>query len=388
MNVLYIGSFPPDFLIKRSGGRVDSLYRDYQAIINGLRLQEGTNLEVITSPDIASWPRGPLFVKHENSCSERLTMVSSLNITLLKQFWTIVSMAREAGKIIRKSDEKVVVVIPYIVFRHVVTLRLLHALFPKKVVQAVIVPDIFFPTKWHWKIINRFTEKMASNFDAFVLYTQKMAQHLGVRKGYYEVIEGFREVPERTPSPCKEFKIVYAGSLNIRYGVARLIQAMSLIDDKEVKLHLYGAGTAESLIEEACQKDDRIEFHGKVPNAEAVDAIYSASVLINPRNATDGDFTEYSFPSKDIEYMATGLPSLLCKLPGMPCEYYGHFIDIGEGSPAEIADAILKVKSMTQEERDAFGEKSRQFIIERMDCKQQGFRIVTLFNNVINKKIC
>ena len=378
MKIVYIGSFPPDFMVERSGGKIDSLYRAHNPLIRGLREHPDVVLNVITSPDVASWPRGPFFIRREYNRAKEVTLVSSLNISFLKQVWTIASMVREANKIIRQSKETVVVMIPYMVFRHVFTLRLLKFFHPKVVFQASVIPDVFFPDGWLAKMVNRWTERMASKFDAFVLYTEKMAEHLHVKKGKYEVIEGFRELLDRKPNKGENFIVVYAGSLNMNYGIGRLVDAMSLIEDEDVQLHLYGAGSGEQYIKDASQKDNRIVFHGKVPNAVATDAIFSATVLINPRNANDGTFTEYSFPSKDIEYMATGLPTLLCQLPGMPKEYNGHFIDIGDGQPKEIADALIKVKKMSEAERRELGKESREFIAERMDYRKQTNRIISL----------
>lgn len=378
MKIVYVGSFPPDFMVERSGGKIDSLYRAHNPLIRGFREHPDVTLNVITSPDVASWPRGPFFIRKENNTTEEVTLVSSLNISFLKQVWTIVTMAHEANKIIRQSKEPVVVMIPYMVFRHVCTLRLLKLLHPKVVFQACVIPDVFFPDGWLAKRVNYWTERMASKFDAFVLYTEKMAEHLHVKKGKYEVIEGFRELLDRKPNIVDEFRVVYAGSLNMNYGIGRLVDAMKLIGDEDVQLHLYGAGTGEQYIKDACQKDNRIFYHGKVPNAVATDAIYSATVLVNPRNAKDGTFTEYSFPSKDIEYMATGIPTLLCRLPGMPKEYNGHFIDIGDAQPKEIANAIIKVKKMSEAERRELGKESREFIAERMDYRKQTNRIISL----------
>lgn len=388
MNILYIGAFPPAFLVNRSGGKIDSLYRASEAIISGLRSQEGVKVSVITSPDIASWPRGPLYVHREEDEAENLTLVSSLNISLVKQLWTIWSLIKESRKIIKKTDGKIVVVIPYVVFRHVLTLRILKLLYPTKVIQACVVPDVFFPNNWLLKRVNSMTEKMAAKFDAFILYTKKMAEHFHIKEGHYEVIEGFREVPDRRLEKSNDFKVVYAGSLNLNYGVGRLVESFSLLKDADIQLHLYGAGTAEELIKERSAKDRRIVFHGRVSNAEATDAVYGASVLINPRNYYDGEYTEYSFPSKDIEYMATGIPVLLCVLPGMPKEYQGRFVDMGDGSPEQIAAAIQKVKVMSFPERERIGREAKDFITERMDCHKQGQRITNLFNRVINNSIC
>ena len=148
MNILYLGAFPPFFLVKRSAGKIDSFYRDSRSLIKGIDGLPDVELKVVTSPDVVSFPKGPFFIKREYDKEENLTLVSSLNISLVKQPWTIVSMAREAGRCIRHCEGKVVVVISYMVFRHVFTLRLLKRLYPKKVVQACVVPDIFFPNKW------------------------------------------------------------------------------------------------------------------------------------------------------------------------------------------------------------------------------------------------
>lgn len=386
MNIIYIGCFPPSFLVRRTNGRIDSLYRDAEPLIKGLSNHTEVELSVITSPDVASWPKGPLFIHRELNSDEKVTLVSSLNISVIKQPWTIISMAVEVGRLLRKCQNKVAVIIPYIVFRHVVTLRLLHLLFPKKVVQICVVPDVFFPKKRMKRMINKLTEKMASKFDGCLLYTEKMAEHLHVKKGNYVVIEGYREVPNRKPEKTGDFRVVYAGSLNLNYGLGRLVEAMGLINDPEIQLHLYGGGSAEGYVKDKVLQDNRIVYHGRVSNAEATDAIYRASVLVNPRNANDGEYTEYSFPSKDIEYMSTGVPTLLCKLPGMPPEYYGHFIDIEDGAPSQIADAIMRVKNMTQEEREEMGQDSRNFIIERMDCDKQAERIVGLIDSIMVMK--
>lgn len=385
LNVLFLGAFPPQFLINRSNGRIDSRYRASEALIKGLRNHEDVYLKVITSPDIVSYPKGPFYIKKEYNANEDLTLVSSLNIQFLKQIWTILSMISEARKYIKQCNGKVAVIIPYLVFRHVLTLRLLHFFYPQKVVQISVVPDIFFPQKTLHRYVNRRTEKMASKFDFFVFYTQKMAEYLSIPKERFVVIEGFRDIPNREPQSVNDvFKVVYAGLLQVNYGITRLIEAMEFIREPDVQLHLYGDGNAKVFIEQAAKCDSRIIFHGSVSNEESIEAIYSASALINPRNSNDGEYVEYSFPSKDIQYMATGIPTLLCKLPSMPEEYYGYFIDMGDASPEQIALSIMRVKKMKCEQRKAFGERSRIFISDRMDYNRQASKIISHIESLVS----
>ena len=188
MNILYIGAFPPSFLIKRSRGKIDSLYRASESIISGLSNLSDVNLKVITSPDIVSWPKGPLFIHKEKSEEENLTMASSLNISFLKQIWTIVSMIKIAHSFIRKNEGQTVVMISYMVFRHVITLRLLHFMHPHKVIQACVVPDIFFPKKWLACKVNSLTELMASKFDE-LFKTTWIASHPTPLKNSYNVLK-------------------------------------------------------------------------------------------------------------------------------------------------------------------------------------------------------
>ena len=56
---------------------------------------------------------------------------------------------------------------------------------------------------------------------------------------------------------------------------------------------------------------------GCVTNDEIVRLQCEATLLVNPR-PSDKEFCKYSFPSKTIEYMASGTPVLMTKLPGVP----------------------------------------------------------------------
>ena len=107
--------------------------------------------------------------------------------------------------------------------------------------------------------------------------------------------------------------------------------------------------------------------------------MYNSSVLINPRNSTDGEFVEYSFPSKNLEYLVTGIPTILCKLPGMPIEYFDYFIDAGNGTSKEIADAIHVVINMSDEQKTIFGEKAQTFIVDRMNPINQAKKMLEMF---------
>lgn len=384
IKIVYLGAFPTTQLIDKSDGKIDSLYRTSQTLINALRKLPNVNLTVITSPDIKSFPHNKFFYKKMYDDIDDVSMVSSLNVPIIKQLWTICSMTKECIKHIRKNDEQTIMIIPYIVFRHVATLRIIKFLCGKKVKGCVIVPDIFFPNGKISKLVNKLTERMCVGNDFFILYTKYMANYLKIESKPYLVIEGYKEIrPQRINCVDDKFIITYTGSLMKKYGILRLVDAMKYINNMDVELRIYGDGDAFDYVTEAAKQDTRIKFFGLISKEKATNILFESSVLVNPRSSSDGDYVLYSFPSKDIDYLGTGIPSILCKLPGMPESYYDFFIDAGNGTSVELAECIMKVYKMPINERLEFGKKALDFITKRMDPVNQANRIVKMIMNSI-----
>ena len=386
MNILYLGSFPTSELIAKSNGKIDSFYRDDQAIIKGLRSIDENTIRVITIPDIGSYPANKIWIDGHYDAKDGAYSLPLLNIPLLKQIWTILYLFIAAFQYIRKCKEPIAVFVPYIVFHHVIPAQLLKLCFKKRVKTVLVAPDIFFPTGIINKFLKKHTEKIAKQSDMFILYTAAMADYLEIGNKPFVVIEGFKEfLPHKAKSVEGKFVIFYAGSLNVEYGLYRLVDAMEYIKSENIQLRLYGDGNAVSYIKRKASHDNRIKYEGRVSKKVATEEMYHADVLVNPRNAEDGEYVAFSFPSKDIDYLGTGIPSVLCKLPGMPREYYSYFIDAGSGSPREIAEAVNRVYEMKQTDRNAIGMKAKDFIEMRMDVRNQGLRICEMINNYAKK---
>jgi len=388
VNLLFIGAFCPQKLFSKIGSSANNLYRVSEFLIKGFKENGNINLSIITSPDIVSYPQGPIYIKSQYDKQEQIQIVSSLNISLVKQLWTILSMFHNANKLIQKKEGNTKIIIPYMVFRHVVVTRLLKIRFGNRVNICTIVPDIFFPARkrslLYWA--NKWTEKMAQKSDFFVLYTEAMAEYLKIQSKSYIVMEGIidseiRTIPKYENTDKKKI-ITYTGTLNLEYGILRLLDSMKLIKDQDIELHILGKGNAENIIEEYVCNDNRIKFMGMLSKENTLYEQMISTMLINPRSSNDGEYTKYSFPSKNIEYLLTGKPTILAKLPGMPMEYYPYFVNADDCSPKSISIAINKVLSMTEKERIEFGEKGQKFILENKNYLIQSNRILHLIENV------
>ena len=135
----------------------------------------------------------------------------------------------------------------------------------------------------------------------------------------------------------------------------RLIEAFELIEDPETSLHICGGGELKSYVDAMCQKDTRIHYYGVVSSERANELLQSASVLVNPRQ-NDSEYTKYSFPSKNIEYLMTGSPVVAYMLDGIPKNYQDFFEVPHSNDTQALAEAIKAALYQTEEVRkERFG---------------------------------
>ena len=112
-------------------------------------------------------------------------------------------------------------------------------------------------------------------------------------------------------------------------------------------------------------------------SSEIVDKERKATLLINPR-PTHEKFVKYSFPSKNMEYMASGTPLLTTKLTGMPKDYYPYIYLFDEESVDGYACALERVLGLSSEELFEKGRIAKQFVLEKKNYLVQTDRILNL----------
>ena len=87
-----------------------------------------------------------------------------------------------------------------------------------------------------------------------------------------------------------------------------------------------------------------------------------ASLLVNPR-PTQEEFTKYSFPSKNMEYMVSGTPIVTTKLPGMPAEYNDFVYLFDDETVPGMSQKINELLGKSAEELHHFGSLSKSFVL-------------------------
>ncbi len=235
--------------------------------------------------------------------------------------------------------------------------------------------------------IGKKTMKMTQCADSFVLLTEEMKYPLKVNDRPYVVVEGFaKEENAAAQEGASEVKtVVYTGTMNRLFGVGNLVKAFQMIEREDVELHLYGIGDMADEILALSKKDKRIKYFGSVSREVVLQAQKHATLLVNPRGNTE-DFTKYSFPSKTMEYMASGRPLIAFLLDGMTREYAEYILTFQEFTPESMAESLKEALNLSVEELNARGERAKEFVLRNKNRKVQTKKILDMIEDVLADK--
>ena len=219
---------------------------------------------------------------------------------------------------------------------------------------------------------------LMKKFDKYILLTKQMEEQINKKHRPQCIVEGvcnFQTIGNGDSQGKYKKKVcMYAGSLHKEYGIDMLIQAFIRADVENSELHIYGNGNYSREVEDICKKYSNILYFGQRGHEEILKEEKKAWLLINPRPTT-AEYTKYSFPSKTLEYMASGTPVLMTCLPGMPKDYKEHvylFEDESiDGYAKKIKEVLLQEKGLEEK-----GTKAKDFILKTRNNKIQAERIV------------
>ena len=328
-------------------------------VINGL-IKNGYNHRVISAPFIGSYPNASKKLCFNGFVNEQkmYEYVYFNNIWGVRNFSRAKSLKKSLNYFIEEEDSSKIILVysPHTPF-------LEAAVYAKKrdprIKICLMVPDLpqYMNLTKHKSLIYRVGKKydiakfniLNEYVDAYLILTEFMKEPLAINDRPYIVVEGIVDLDDLKKTTIIEkeddkVRIVYTGKLNKEFGIIELVDAFMKLEDINYQLILCGKGDAESYIIDKSKVDTRIIYCGQVTPREAYEKMLSADVLINPRGC-EGEYTKYSFPSKNIEYLLTGKEVVGYNLSGIPSEYekYMHFIGLDMGD--SIKNALCEQKN-------------------------------------------
>jgi len=311
------------------------------------------------------------------------------HITLFfSSIFTVISWCKKA----KKSEEKVVIYDAYCpIIANVATI--IANLYKIKVIALYTdVPKCMNDTlkqknrfkDFLKKIYNVIDQKSNDIAKGYILLTEQMNDVVNKNNKPYIVMEGLVDknfsLMNELENKYDKFTILYAGGLYSKYGIEDLIKAVEKIEGDNIQLLLYGEGELVKTLKQDYANSKKIIYGGTLPNNLIIQEEVKSTILINPR-FTNEEYTKYSFPSKNMEYMVSGTPVLTTKLPGMPKEYEEYVYFIEDETIEGIKNKIEELMEKSREDLHRDGLKAQKFVLENKNNIEQAGKVLKFLNN-------
>lgn len=393
MKILYLSSLSSPSLIeqlhKQSGKDPGFAVQKFNRLLALGFKSNGIDITILSAPPVGRHNSKILLWKTKNETEQGLVYhyLPFINLPVIRQLFLFVGTYFKVRKFTRKHNVDAVVCD---VLNAGLCAAAIYACKHTKTQIVGVMTDmpglmVRFEKNQKMPITTRMATKLMKwsfdNYDKFVFLTDSM-NVVNSHNRPYIVMEGMSDTGmadrQKVLNQSVERVIMYAGGLHERYGLKKLTEAFMVLKEENVRLKLFGSGPfVEELQNRYCKEDSRIQYMGVAPNNEVVEAELNATLLVNPR-PTNEEFTKFSFPSKNIEYMASGTPLLTTNLPGMPNEYHQYVFLIIDETVGGYTKALQEALAHTDAELYNFGQEAKNFVLKKKNNKEQAKRVANL----------
>lgn len=379
----------------------------YWKFFRGIRMSElsDCNFYVISTRPITEYPTCRIKVVRQKTWKTSegdLNELFFLNFPVIRIFTLLCSCLFQSfwwGLLTKNKNKRGVIVdstVPYLVAGYIIS----------KIYNIPLIGIMTDPPNMHYKISweSPFKSKFRK-INGYIIRSllKKLSGVIALTKGLVDsycsgqpnlIIEGIidsknAEEKKYLYNKPESFILLYSGSLSKVYGILELIKAFLKLPFTDIELWIFGRGDIEDEIIAFTKKDNRIKYFGFLENDKVRYYQKFASLLVNPRPTNLPD-SNYSFPSKILEYMQSGTPTLLTRLPGIPDEYNDYVFFTNGFDELSIEEKIRELYAMDRSDLIARGRKAKIFA-ESKSIKNQGDKIgkfiLEIASNSLNRKL-
>ncbi len=392
MSVVFIGGvygdeYEPD-VIKNTKSSVDNSANIFQKKLLSGFLKITDDIKIFSAPLIAAFPK-----YYKKMYFKPYTKDGKIHYVGFNNLWGYKNISRSRAlkkaikKNLNKDDENLQVIVycthtPFLKAAKYIKKHYKNA----KVTLIVLDLPQFMVLGRKKTLIYRFCKYfdikaiygLCKYVDFYVVLTDQMLDVLPdgrtkksmVAEGICESVEDFKE------KVSEKKTILYAGKLQESFGVMNLVNAFLALNREDSELVICGGGELSGEITKIAKENENITFKGQLSESEAKKLVSEADILVNPR--LNSEEFKYSFPSKNIEYLASGNPVIAYKLYGMPDIYKDFIYMPDDDSVKALSKTMESVMNTTAEERKAKYESMAKYIKENLCAENVCKKILAL----------
>lgn len=394
--IVFLGGIFPDsqidYIRKNSSGVIQNAADALQKkLIHGFDAQVNDGVLVLNLPFVGSFPK--LFRKiyfpggvEKFGLNTSVVSIGFVNLIFLKIVFRFVAAFFALLRFCRKGD---IVLFVYSAHLPFVLSSVFVRWFNPLIKICIIIPDLpmyMGDGGFLYRLLKRFDSLIFKFFvkklDYFVLLTKHMGQELDLAEDKFVVIEGIASEFKSAPlgsdesGSCPKY-FLYSGTLALRYGIGDLVDAFLKVQNPDVELWICGDGDGKEYVSSVALLDSRIKYIGQIGREVVLSMQSKAFILVNPRSP-EGEYTKFSFPSKIMEYMASGRPVIMYSLQGIPDEYSPYYIAPDSVGVDALSECMSNVIEWSDDKLADFGCRAREFILHKKNPLAQTGKILNL----------
>lgn len=178
-------------------------------------------------------------------------------------------------------------------------------------------------------------------------------------------------------------RFLYLGNIDRIRGAEILLEAFILVQkswegDRDIELVL--AGPDNLGLDDYLEQCGSISYLGKLPYEEALEVYSGADFLVNPHRC-DYVTAGYHFPSKFIEYLATGIPVISTNYGDVASLFSGYYLEVEKDDAESLRAALEQALIADRNEMLKIAEDARKMIGEGFTWVQSGKKIKEFLDN-------
>ncbi|MDO9085178.1 MAG: glycosyltransferase family 4 protein [Anaerolineaceae bacterium] len=369
------------------------------ALLGALRKAFDDRVDVFSVAPLLDFPHSRILVapnaKWKIDHSINATMASFINLPGIKHITRFIATFVFVTLWSHKNRKKERVIILHGLQSCKIWGVLVGQIFAPSLIIPFLTDDIGIPTKWEkpllkkFRIIDIYLMKLGIKRVSGVIAMTSNLSHKLAPGHQHLIIPAIMNTESITINSKSRndnyFNIVYAGGLFQNYGLTLLINAFNLANRDNWRLIIAGKGDMERKIFEFVRQNKNINYMGFLNTEEICNLYEKADVFVNPRLLFE-NISEFSFPSKIVEYLSTGKPVISTNLPVFDDGFRDHLIISKSDSPRELIQCLEEVSSWDDHQRELWRKKSLEFVNTNLSPVTQGLQIRNFVNVLQNSR--
>lgn len=321
--------------------------------------------------------------KFKNKNKEASKLIPYLNVLFLKKISIFISVIYYLIKNGKENDKIIIynlyspVFLAVNIFKRFCKIKLIGI-----IADIIVENDLKYKglKKTLYEFGGKVQKRFLQNLDGVIAVNELILKDFNIKHG--TILEGgvdTLKVEKKDKLNHKTRRIIFAGTLDNLNGIEFLLKSFLKLKNDDIELHIYGRGPLTDMVEKETKNNPKIIYKGFVSNEKIKNILLNGDLLIIPRLKSIKTL-RYTFPSKLFEYMLSGTPVLMTKIPGLGKEYEEYIYMKDTEDPQEFSEFMEVILNFPEEILIEKGKKAQKFITDQKNWEKQVKRV---YNEVI-----